>query len=69
VGARGAPVTGARGARGDGTPYGGPLPGAWEQDLRRKVEHQADAAVQQALTIREALQQLTPLTEPAGQAP
>jgi hypothetical protein len=25
--------------------------------------------VQQALTIGEALQQLTPLTEPAGQAP
>jgi two-component system chemotaxis response regulator CheB len=34
-----------------------------------RFEHQADAAVQQALTIREALQQLTPLTEPAGQAP
>jgi two-component system chemotaxis response regulator CheB len=34
-----------------------------------RFEQQADAAGQQALTIREALQQLSPLTEPAGQRP
>ena len=34
-----------------------------------RFEEQVDAAVQQALTIREALQQRSPLTEPAGQAP
>jgi two-component system, chemotaxis family, protein-glutamate methylesterase/glutaminase len=31
-------------------------------------ERQADAAVQQALVVREGLQQITPLAEPAGEA-
>ncbi len=33
-----------------------------------RFERQADAAVQQAVTIRDALQQLPPLGEPAGEA-
>jgi two-component system chemotaxis response regulator CheB len=34
-----------------------------------RFERQADAAVHQALVIRDGLQHITPLTDPAGQAP
>jgi hypothetical protein len=34
-----------------------------------RFERQADAAVQQAMTIRDALQQLSPLTGPVAPAP
>jgi two-component system chemotaxis response regulator CheB len=47
----------------------GRLRGRGSKTSAVRFERQADAAVQQALVIREALQQITPLTEAAGQAP
>ena len=47
----------------------GRLRGRGSKTSAARFEAQADAAVQQALVIREALMHVTPLTEPAGQAP
>jgi two-component system chemotaxis response regulator CheB len=46
----------------------GRLHGRGSKRSAARFEAQADAAVQQALVIREALTHITPLTEPAGQA-
>jgi two-component system, chemotaxis family, protein-glutamate methylesterase/glutaminase len=47
----------------------GRLRGRGSKASAGRFEAQADAAVQQALVIREALMHITPLTEPAGHAP
>ena len=47
----------------------GRLRGRGSKASAARFEAQADAAVQQGLVIREALVSITPLTEPAGQAP
>jgi two-component system chemotaxis response regulator CheB len=47
----------------------GRLRGRGSKSSATRFEAQADAAVQQGLVIREALLSITPLTEPAGQAP
>jgi two-component system chemotaxis response regulator CheB len=47
----------------------GRLRGRGSKTSSARFEAQADAAVQQALVLREALTNMTPLTEPAGQRP
>jgi two-component system chemotaxis response regulator CheB len=47
----------------------GRLRGRGSKTSAARFEAQADAAVQQAFVIRDALTSITPLTEPAGQAP
>jgi two-component system chemotaxis response regulator CheB len=47
----------------------GRLRGRGSKTSAARFESQADAAVQQALVIRDALTSITPLTEPAGHAP
>jgi two-component system chemotaxis response regulator CheB len=45
------------------------LRGRGSKTSAARFEAQADAAVQQALVVRDALGHITPLAEPAGQAP
>jgi two-component system, chemotaxis family, protein-glutamate methylesterase/glutaminase len=47
----------------------GRLRGRGSKTSAARFESQADAAVQQALVLREALTNMAPLTEPAGQGP
>jgi two-component system chemotaxis response regulator CheB len=47
----------------------GRLRGRGSKTSAARFEAQADAAVQQAFVIRDALTNITPLAEPAGQAP
>lgn len=47
----------------------GRLRGRGSKTSAARFEAQADAAVQQALVMRDALTNMTPLTEPAGQGP